>query len=284
MAFRISRFPRRAPCSAHGAGRWLLAAAAVFVAAACSSDDIAAVHAANSEGMPPVHHDSGASVSGEATPDGGASSRDAATLHPTDAGFDSPAKVPDALVPIDARPDARPEGSSELDGAPPVSLRCGDGIRGPDEECDDGNADDADFCTSLCRVRDRLAVGPTDPPAPIAKLRSIPTGQHVVATGTSGAALLFVDDSASPEALGIVMFDKTGRRRPTAAGVVVSDTDPIHEPADAHVVALPNNQYAVVWTASSGSSLHIALRIVNGTSGALSDVVPASSLDYDAEF
>ena len=29
---------------------------------------------------------------------------------------------------------------------------CGDGARGPDEPCDDGNADDSDACTSLCEV------------------------------------------------------------------------------------------------------------------------------------
>src|SRR5689334_21076269 len=129
MAARISRLLRRAPCDARGAGRWLLAPSAVLVAAACAPDDFGSVRAANTEGPSAVHQDAGA-VSGDATPDGGASSGEAGTLQPADAGFDSPAPVPDALAPIDARPEA----SSELDGPPPVSVRCGDGIRGPDEE------------------------------------------------------------------------------------------------------------------------------------------------------
>jgi cysteine-rich repeat protein len=45
-------------------------------------------------------------------------------------------------------------------GVDPVCTRhrCGDGVVGPDEPCDDGNGDASDSCTNDCRVRPRAEV------------------------------------------------------------------------------------------------------------------------------
>src|SRR6185436_10541655 len=51
------------------------------------------------------------------------------------------------------------QAASSGSGGRPTSLFCGDAIRDPvTEECDDGNLDDADSCTTACLVRDLPAV------------------------------------------------------------------------------------------------------------------------------
>jgi len=53
-------------------------------------------------------------------------------------------------------------------GEPCVALVCGNGARSPDEECDDGDADDGDGCSAACLVEAGwLCVTPGHPCAPI---------------------------------------------------------------------------------------------------------------------
>ena len=75
------------------------------------------------------------------TPDGG-------TL---DAGTDSGGITFDA-TPDTTAPDARPDdtGSAE-DTGPLPTVECGDGRLGAGEQCDDGNTEDGDGCSSTCR-------------------------------------------------------------------------------------------------------------------------------------
>jgi hypothetical protein len=94
---------------------------------------------------------------------------------------------------------------------------------------------------------------------------------------------LFVDESVNPKALGIVAYDTAGRRPSGDGGVIVSDADELHTPVDAHVTALPAEKYAVVWTASGGSVLHTALRIVESTTGSMSAPQTLSGNAYDAQ-
>lgn len=278
LAPRSSRAGRLAPPCA---SRVVIASASLLLAACDDADVMSSRIAVSGDAGHGTTADADAQTRtglfGEAGWDGGVVMRDAngaeAAAGPTRDGS------PDTERPVSDAGIDRTEG---VEASVPVSLRCGDGVRGLDEECDDGNVEKSDFCTSACRVRDRIAVGPTEDPSPVGKLRTIPRGQHVAAVGRSGAALLFVDESTEPSSLGVILFGKDGTRRPTDAGVVVSDSDPVHMPADAHVVALPNDKYAVVWTAFGGSSLHVALRLVDGSTGALSDV-SASSAD-GAEF
>ncbi|MFT6627080.1 MAG: cysteine-rich repeat protein [Flavobacteriales bacterium] len=51
-------------------------------------------------------------------------------------------------VDLDVDPDAEPDVAPDV----VVPENCGDGVLDDDEECDDGNDDDMDTCTSLCRV------------------------------------------------------------------------------------------------------------------------------------
>jgi cysteine-rich repeat protein len=58
--------------------------------------------------------------------------------------------------------DLSPDGGDTIVVPPPL---CGNGVRDPGEECDDGDRLDGDGCTSSCKVGDGDPVGPADPEA-----------------------------------------------------------------------------------------------------------------------
>lgn len=151
--------------------------------------------------------------------------------------------------------------------APPVSLYCGDGIRGPTEECDDGNSVETDLCTSFCTTLDMTALAPEAPT--VASYRDIARGGHVAAAGADGGAVLFVDQAISPYTLGLSILSKSGVRL-RDAGITVSDTKTIALDGDSSVAALPGNRYAVAWSAySSSTGWDVYLRTVDGATAAL---------------
>jgi cysteine-rich repeat protein len=194
-------------------------------------------------GSPPVHVEAGP---GGHAPD----------AH-TDAGDSAP---------IEAGPDAPAEA-----GPPPVSIICGDGIRGLDEECDDGNKDDDDFCTTDCRVHDRLALTADNVPVPSFKRREISRGYHVIAGSKKTAALVFADTTASPHELRVALYKPNGTRIGGNSGIVISDEKPSIDETDGVVVALPGNSFAIVWSVLPiGESFRsIAMRTVDGATGEL---------------
>jgi cysteine-rich repeat protein len=178
--------------------------------------------------------------------------------------------------------DASTDGAAGGDGATdasvdaPVSTVCGDGIRDPvTEECDDGNAVNAgDSCSTDCRVQDVLfAAGPT---STLADDRSPGVGRHALAAGTSGFAVVFVEDSASPRAVRLRAFDPKGvpGNLVTVAqdGTLLANSDPV-------VAALPGGKYAVAYTDlhADGSSRGVALRIVDPAASSVGPLVRVNS-------
>jgi cysteine-rich repeat protein len=169
--------------------------------------------------------------------------------------------------------------SSDADAGPPVSVICGDAIRGLDEECDDGNTSDDDFCTTTCRVRGRLALIADNVPFPSFKRRSISRGYHPIAGNERAAALLFADSSAALRELRAVLYRPDGTRLGGDSGIAVSEDRPPIDPADAVIAALPGNTFAVAWSVlptGTSSNRTIALRTVDGATGALGAVQTAS--------
>ncbi|MCA9598568.1 MAG: hypothetical protein KC776_34895 [Myxococcales bacterium] len=153
--------------------------------------------------------------------------------------------------PLDATPDA-------------VSLTCGDGIRGLDEECDDGNSLDDDACTSACVVTDylvgqaQLAEGGVPPPG-----RYLGEGRHPVAAGTDGYAIAFVEAEQVPPRVSLQAFDPQGVRigdalNITPGGPALLWSNPV-------VAALPAGRYAVAWNdfSGDGDEVGVALRLVD---------------------
>ena len=189
-----------------------------------------------------------------------------ATTH-VDAAHDAAVSVADAVAPEDASTDA-----ATIDATLPVSLYCGDGIRGPTEQCDDGNADETDFCTSTCEARDEIAAL-TPLPITISEKRMMVGRQRMSAAGKGGAAVLFIDAATSPYSLGMVVMRPDGGRWTKPNGLRIDDENPIFDEYDVAVAALPGNQFATVWPSNGGDSdgVGVVMRGVDGASGALTE-------------
>jgi cysteine-rich repeat protein len=250
---------------------FLVGGAAALVALTgceCSSSDQAEARAVDDSG-----HDAGRGTGGApVAKEGGVAGR-------TDDSSVKPAKGGTGGHAFDAAREAR--GSDALvDAAAPVSRVCGDGIRGLDEECDDGNTDDTDFCTSACLVHDRLALAADNLPFPSFKKRELSRGYHVFAGTKRSAALVFVDATASPRELRVVLYRTDGTRIGGDAGINVSEDRIPIDATDGVVAALPGDAYAVAWSVfpSGGSYPSVALRKVEGATGVLGPIQTVSSL------
>ncbi len=203
----------------------------------------------------------------------------------SDAGGDGASGAPgDAGVDV-ATDGSSADGAEGGDGASdagtdaPVSTFCGDGIRDPvKEECDDGSAAGvADSCSVDCRVRDLLfAAGPGSSQA---DKRTPGTGRHTVAAGSSGFAMVFVEESVSPMALRLRAFDSKG----TPGNLVtVAQDATITSSADPVIAALPGGKYAVAYTDlhADGYARGVALRIVDAATKSIGPVVRVNAVTH----
>ncbi len=182
---------------------------------------------------------------------------------PSDVGLDA----------LDAGPDGLPADGAIADGPTDVdadvldaaSLFCGDGIRGPLEECDDGLTDAGAArrtCSATCRVQEILAVAPPSGDAGlVAPGRLLGAGRHPIASDGTSLAIAFVEPVAKRAALTI--FDARG----AATDVVTPFTGGSTMALEAHPVVAPvgGNKWAVAWNDldGDGDGLGVALRLVD---------------------
>ncbi len=145
-----------------------------------------------------------------------------------------------------------------------ISLSCGDGIVGIDEECDDGPGTELDACTASCQTRDQpvAAVAGAD--------RYLGAGRHPVSGLSQGFATTYVEVGTGDATVGASLFNIWGQ--PTHHVTVSDGASPIDE-ANPVAAALPDGSFAIAWGDfdGDGSDLGVALRKVNGdgTLGAL---------------
>lgn len=162
-------------------------------------------------------------------------------------------------------PDASVDAPSDAADGGPVSTVCGDGIRGVDEECDDGNTSNEDACTTSCLVNDFLCVAPTvnDSGKP-ASGRYLGEGRHPAAADADGFAVAYVEPGFAPPRVVLNAFDPKGVR--IGSPLLVS-TGTKSKPllfSSPVVAALPGVKYAVAWTDfdGDGDALGVAIRLV----------------------
>ena len=207
----------------------------------------------------------------DATLDGGLdatldSAMDAGTDVGSDAAVDAPADIS-----VDATPDAS-------------SAVCGDGLRDLTEECDDGVVSLLlDSCSSLCEVRDLVAVAsPTDASLPS---RTLGLGRHPIAASANGFAVAWVEP-ATPT-VGMTFYGPkgvpTGKIDRFGVGTTnLTTSAPV-------LAALPSGKYVVAWTdlGGDGDAEGIALRLVDpgvASSGAPAHANTTTAFSqYDAD-
>ncbi len=188
-----------------------------------------------------------------------------------------------AVDATDAAPgdgDAESGADGDADAAPPVSTRCGDGVRGADEECDEGaasldpDAGDAGdaveagiaprrLCSSTCRVMDALALAPLVDAGPSPASRTLGLGRHPLAGFGGAFAVAFVEPDATPTRVSLTTFD--------AHGVASDHVAPFGAGSSTVLAANPvlgafdDGTYAAAWTDfdGDGDELGIALRVVD---------------------
>ncbi len=165
-----------------------------------------------------------------------------------------------------AAPDASADAPSDATASGPVSTTCGDGIRGSDEECDDGNTSNDDACTTSCFVNDFLSVAPSvnDSGKP-ASGRFLGEGRHPIAADADGFAVAYVEPGFAPPRVALNAFDPKGVR---IGNPLLVSTGTKSKPllfSSPVVAALPGAKYAMAWTDfdGDGDSLGVALRLVD---------------------
>lgn len=183
---------------------------------------------------------------------------------------------------IDAGEDDAPSDAAS-EPAPPV---CGDGVRAPDEECDLGVVvDSRSLCSSLCEVRDQVAVREAGDAASL-RLRALGTGRHPLAVGPSGLALAWIEPQA-PAQVGMTFYGPKGAPTGTVDRFGTGSVATTYSAPS--VAALPNGKYAVVWsdTAGDGDGLGVVARVVDpsvASSGApvrVNQTTTSGQLDAD---
>jgi len=182
---------------------------------------------------------------------------DAAVDATLDASTDAPADaVSDAPFDADASVDATPDAPSAV---------YDDGIRDLSEECDDGVVSPLlDSCSSLCEVRDLVAVSAvTDASLPS---RTLGLGRHPIAAGTGGFAVAWVEPALPT--VGMTFYGPKGVPTGNVDRFGVGTTN--LTTSSPVLAALPGGKYAVAWTdlaltgdAGDGDAEGVALRIVD---------------------
>jgi cysteine-rich repeat protein len=142
---------------------------------------------------------------------------------------------------------------------------CGNAVTEPGEECDDGNSDETDTCSSTCTSLDFLAV-PSGAPDDAGKVQSrwLGTGRHPAGAGTGGFAIAHVEPHGDEARIGLALFDAAGARAGVAQ-VSAGTTPPFF--TDPGVAAVSSTHFAVVWTdfGGDGDGLGVAMRRVSTT-------------------
>ncbi len=190
----------------------------------------------------------------------------------------------------------------------PQSLICGDNVPGVDEECDSGKAND--FCTVGCRSRDTLVIPSTpsalDGEAPQFALQALPKpassvqslnlaqtsvveggrylgeGPHPVAADDDGFAVVFADLETEPR-VRIALYEPDGDRLATHTLGVPEEFVTFANPV---VAALPDQKYAVAWTAFNGDDdeLGVMLQLVDIEQGPIGTPVLANTTTLASQF
>lgn len=183
-----------APSSAQMLGRHLALGTVLVTAAVGCGDDVPDFTADGTSGaLPPGQVDSTGAVDADGP----------------DAGDDTP---------TGNEPTSGVDPTTGDTGFEPPEPACGNGFIEDDEQCDDGNRDDADGCNNACQVPcgldfATLALPPTD--------ESVVTADHVVATADGGAVLVGLlreittdqrgNEQIEPDVAQAMHFDAAGR-------------------------------------------------------------------------
>ena len=153
---------------------------------------------------------------------------------------------------------------------PPVSspaedagVVCGDGFRDPaSEECDDGNADETDLCSSSCRVLARLAAPPGDAQQGDPFPRRLGAGRHVVSARCDGFGVVYVEGGDVP-VVSLAAFDRHGLPDGVLRDVSVGSTPLLS--AEPVIAGLADDTFVVAWNdfGGDGDLLGIAMKLVD---------------------
>lgn len=137
---------------------------------------------------------------------------------------------------------------------------CGDGVReaSSNEECDDGNSNTSDLCSSTCRVQDGLIAPPVTPAPP----RRPGAGRHAVSSGCEGFGVAFVEGDSLPS-VSLSVFDKLGRPNRVVKNVSVG-SNPLNA-ANPVIASISPTRFAVAWNdfGGDGDQRGVALRLVD---------------------
>jgi hypothetical protein len=170
-------------------------------------------------------------------------------------------------------------------GVTPDSFRasCGDGIRQATEDCDEGLAASAlTACSQRCKSRDLLVSAPLSGDAG-AFARTLGAGRHPVAATTAGFAMAYVERTSIATRVMLRAFDVNG----IASGTPVVLDGAAAMDADPSVAALPNGQYAVVWSDRAIDERDVVLTIVDPATSTARAIVHANAVtvgsQYDAD-
>jgi cysteine-rich repeat protein len=163
---------------------------------------------------------------------------------------------PDSSVPSCPSPTPPPAGA----GA------CGDGWRDAlSEECDDGNADETDLCSSACRVQDSAIARPLESEPSGRPARSLGTGRHVVSPGCEGFGVAYVEGDESA-VVSVATFDEHGV--PETVIRSVSAGSKLLVAADPVILGIPGDKFVVAWNdiGGDGDLLGVAMTLVEPAS------------------
>jgi hypothetical protein len=156
-----------------------------------------------------------------------------------------------------------------VDVPPQGGVRCGNGWRDPNEECDlgDASSDGGPLsragCSTTCTVVDMLAEVQVADGGLDNTPRTLGGGRHPLAASDTTFSVATLETSESLPTLTLTTFTRKGVAKgapmPISAGSVVDDQgDPV-------LAALPCDQYVAAWNDlnGDGSGLGIALRLVS---------------------
>lgn len=179
-------------------------------------------------------------------------------------------------------------GTSGSGGQPPDGPGvCGDGWRPleSNEQCDDGENQDAHDLCFQCQITDSLGV-PYSGAFDFSQRHILGKGRHPLAAGPGGIALVYLQDDAGTASLGMTLYTPSGAFHRFFAGIesgstVTWDSNPV-------VAALPDGNFVVAWTDldGDGDERGIAMRIVlvNDENPLASPIVYANSVtDFTQE-
>jgi len=158
---------------------------------------------------------------------------------------------------------------------PPVVAVCGDGFRTGAEQCDDGNTQNGDACSSNCLPTAEL-LAPRTPSTSALPLpgRDLGGARHPLAAGCNTVGVTFVDHGTGPATLKLATFTSLG-----APLKVVPFGKANIDAVGPAVAALGDDTFAVAWTdfEGDGDELGVRLRRVDPAATILAAPIFANS-------